>query len=83
VIHIPLLLGAVGMTVALVAAIMALFEKDLLKAIVLSGVESITTAFLLVVLLAPDLLIAYVAVGLGINSVILIYALMKGERYEE
>ncbi len=82
-IHVPLLLGAVGMTVALVAAVMALFEKDLLKAIVLSGVESITTAFLLVVLLAPDLLIAYVAVGLGINSVILIYALMKGERYEE
>ncbi len=82
-IHIPLLIGSIGSTAALIAAILAMFEKDLLKAIVLSGIESIFTAFLLVVLLAPDLLIAYVAVGLGINSVILIYALLRGERYEE
>jgi len=82
-IHIPLLLGAIGSTFALIAAVLALLERDLLKAIVLSGIESIFTAFLLVVLLAPDLLIAYVAVGLGINSVILIYALLRGERYEE
>ncbi len=82
-IHIPLLLGAVGATLALIASIIAMLERDLLKAIVLSGVESVFFALLLLVFLAPDLLIAYIAIGLGVNSVILIYALRRGERYEE
>lgn len=81
--HIPLLLGAIGATLALIASILTMFEKDLLKAIILSGVESIFFALLLLIFLAPDLLIAYVAIGLGVNSVILIFALRKGERYEE
>jgi len=35
------------------------------------------------VFLAPDLLIAYVGIGLGLNTVVLLYVLTKGERYEE
>ncbi len=81
--YIPLILASIGSTLALIATIIALFEKDVLRSIVLAGVESVFFALLLAVFLAPDLLIAYIAVGLGLNSVILIYALMKGERYEE
>ena len=82
-IHIPLILAAIGSTLALIASIVALLQRDVLKAIILSGIESIFFALLLTAFLAPDLLIAYVAIGLGINSVILLYALRKGERYEE
>ncbi|RLG78889.1 MAG: sodium:proton antiporter [Thermoprotei archaeon] len=79
----PLILAAIGSTLALIASIVALLQRDVLKAIILSGIESTFFALLLTAFLAPDLLIAYVAIGLGINSVILLYALRKGERYEE
>lgn len=82
-IHIPLVLGAISATLALIASILAMLEKDLLKAIILSGVESVFFALLLLIFLAPDLLIAYIAIGLGVNSVIFIFALRRGERYEE
>ncbi|WP_440059081.1 Na(+)/H(+) antiporter subunit B [Thermogladius sp. 4427co] len=80
---IMLLLAAFSSTMALIAALKIVFEKDVLKAIVISGVESLFYSILLAVFLAPDLLIAYIAVGLGLNSAILIYALRGGERYEE
>jgi len=82
-IPLPLILAGIGSTLALIATIIALFERDVLRAIILAGIESVFYALLLALFLAPDLLIAYIAVGLGLNSVILIYALMKGERYEE
>ena len=80
---IPILLACIGSTLALIATIYAYYEKDVLRSIILAGIESVFYALLLALLLAPDLLIAYIAIGLGLNSVILIYALMKGERYEE
>ncbi len=80
---IPLVIASVGSTLALIATIKALYEKDVLKSIVIAGLESVFLSLLLLIFLAPDLLIAYIAVGLGINSVVLIYALMKGDRYEE
>jgi energy-converting hydrogenase B subunit D len=80
---IPLILAAIGSTLALAATLAALVERDVLKSIVIAGLESVFLAFMLIVFLAPDLLIAYIAVGLGLNSIVLIYALMRGDRYEE
>ena len=80
---IPLIIGAIAVTLALASAVLIVHEKDLLKAIVLAGVESVFFAIALAVFLAPDLLIAYIAIGLGLNSLLFIYALRMGERYEE
>ena len=33
-------------------------------------------------LMAPDIVLAYVAVGVGIYSVVLLFAISKTERYE-
>jgi energy-converting hydrogenase B subunit D len=59
------------------------YEKDVARSVVLAGVESVFYALVLAVFLAPDLLIAYVAIGLGLNTAILLYVLSRGERYEE
>ncbi len=80
---ITLIIGAIAVTLALVSAILIVNEKDVLKAIVLAGVESVFFAIALAIFLAPDLLIAYIAIGLGLNSLLFIYALKRGERYEE
>jgi len=78
-----LLLSSIAATLALISTILVLYEKDVAKAVVLAGVESVFYALLLQVFLAPDLLIAYVGIGLGLNTVVLLYVLTKGERYEE
>jgi len=68
---------------ALIATIYVVRERDVLKAIVYSGLQSAAYAVMLELFFAPDLLIAYIAVSLGVLSVLFIYVLMKGERYEE
>lgn len=61
-----LLLSSIAATLALISTILVLYEKDVAKAVVLAGVESVFYALLLQVFLAPDLLIAYVGIGLGL-----------------
>ncbi|ADV65310.1 Na(+)/H(+) antiporter subunit B [Desulfurococcus mucosus] len=78
-----ILIAAISATLALLATIAVFRERDVAKAIVYSGIESAFYAILLSYLLAPDLLIAYIAIGLGVNSLLLIYVLSKGDRYEE
>lgn len=78
-----LLLASIASTLALIATIFTVYTKDVARAIVAAGIESVFYAIVLAVFLAPDLLIAYIAVGLGANTVILFYVLSKGERYEE
>ncbi len=80
---IMLILASLAATLALISTIVVVYEKDVAKAVVLAGVESVFYALILSIFLAPDLLIAYVAIGLGLNTVILLYVLSKGERYEE
>jgi uncharacterized MnhB-related membrane protein len=78
-----LLLSAFSSVMALVATVKILYERDVLKTIIISGVESLFYSIILAAFLAPDLLIAYIAIGLGLNSAILLYALKGGERFEE
>jgi uncharacterized MnhB-related membrane protein len=78
-----LILSALAATLALVSTVIVIYEKDVARSVVLAGVESVFYALVLAVFLAPDLLIAYVAIGLGLNTAILLYVLSRGERYEE
>lgn len=80
---IPLVLASIASTLALIATVVALYTKDVAKAVAIAGIESVFYAIALSLFLAPDLLIAYIAIGLGANTVILLYVLSKGERYEE
>ena len=69
-------------TIALAATIKAIAEKDLVKAVVFSALQSVAYAIIYGVLMAPDILYAYIAVGIGIYPVIVLYAIAKTYRFE-
>lgn len=79
----PLLLTAYLLTAAMVFTILAIREKDLVKAVVYSAVQSIAYAIAFAVLLAPDILLVYIAVGLGIYPVIILYTISRTKRFEK
>ncbi len=79
----PLLLTAYLFTIALVFTILAIKEKDLIKAVIYSAVQSVAYAIAFGVLLAPDILLVYLAVGLGIYPVIILYAISRTRRFEK
>ncbi|MEM0506238.1 MAG: hydrogenase subunit MbhD domain-containing protein, partial [Thermosphaera sp.] len=68
-----LILASIASTLALIATVIAVYSRDVAKTIIVAGIESVFYAVVLSVFLAPDLLIAYIAVGLGANTVILFY----------
>lgn len=63
--------------------ILAALSKDLLRAVVLSAVQSTLYAFLLYLLMAPDIVLVYVAVSVGLLPLISIALIKKVGRYEK
>jgi len=69
--------------VSLAATVKAVMDRDLVKAIAYSAIQSIAYAIIYALLLAPDILIVYLAVGAGIYPVLMLYAVSKTRRFEE
>jgi len=67
---------------ALAASVLAIKARDLVKAVAFSAMQSVAYAIIYALLLAPDILIVYVAVGVGIYPVLMLYAISKTRRYE-
>ncbi len=78
-----LIMTAICLTLALVFAYLAIVSKDLLMAVVFSAAQSIFYALVFYLLLAPDIVLAYVAVSVGIYSALLVFIIRKTERYEK
>ncbi|MGB9828196.1 MAG: Na(+)/H(+) antiporter subunit B, partial [Thermosphaera sp.] len=62
---------------AIVFVYLAITEKDLIKAIVFSAGQSISYTIILQLFAAPDVLLAYIAVSVGIYSALLVYVVSK------
>jgi len=77
------ILLAFSLTMALIATYLVIKSRDLIKAVVFSAIQSIAYSLAYYLLAAPDIVLAYLAVGVGIYSVLLLYAISKTERYEE
>jgi uncharacterized MnhB-related membrane protein len=73
---------AVVSTVALVFTYLAIIQKDLVKAIIYSAVESGAYLLVFYLLMGPDLALAYVAIGIGIYPAVAFFLVKKTERYE-
>jgi energy-converting hydrogenase B subunit D len=73
---------AVMSTVALVFTYLAIIQKDLMKAIIYSAVESGAYLLVFYLLMGPDLALAYVAIGIGIYPAVAFFLVKKTERYE-
>jgi len=74
---------AFALTLAAVFTYFAIKSKDLVKAAIFSAGQSATFALTFFLLMAPDIVLAYVAVAVGIYTVLLLYVISKTERYEE
>ncbi len=64
-------------------AIIALIQRDLLKAAILTGIPGAGTAFLFQYLLAPDVALTQAIVGAAIVPVFIALAAKKTRRMEE
>ncbi|AJC71730.1 sodium:proton antiporter [Thermococcus guaymasensis DSM 11113] len=81
-IEIHLTILAIAALIGLIASYLAITEKDLLKAVGYSAIQAIAYAIIFYLLMAPDIVLAYVAIAVGIYSALLIFIIGKTERYE-
>ena len=61
---------------------LAVTERDLVKAVAYSAGQSIAYSILFQVFAATDILLAYIAISVGVYSALLIYIVGKTERFE-
>lgn len=71
------------MIVAILGAFIALIQRDLLKAAILTGISGAAIAFLYQFLLAPDVALTQAIVGTAIIPVFIAVAVKKTRRMEE
>ncbi|MEM1844320.1 MAG: hydrogenase subunit MbhD domain-containing protein, partial [Ignisphaera sp.] len=77
-----IIIGLISMISVLFVAL-AIISKDLLKAIMFSAVQSTLYAFLLFLLMAPDIVLVYIAISVGLLPLISIVLIKKVGRYEK
>ncbi len=73
----------VSLALTLLFMILTIVSKDLLLAVVFSGVESLVLAFIYFLLQAPDISLAQIAISAGIRNLLFIGALHWTRRFEE
>jgi uncharacterized MnhB-related membrane protein len=79
---VALIVFTIALLLSLMFVYLAVTEKDLLKAIVFSAGQSICYAILLHTMAAPDIVMTYLAVSVGLYSALLVFVVSKTERYE-
>jgi len=68
---------------SVLAVYMAIKEKDLIKAVIYSAIQSSFYAILYYLLMAPDIALVYLPVGVGLIPGVLIILISKTERVEK
>ncbi|MGA2676435.1 MAG: DUF4040 domain-containing protein [Methanobacterium sp.] len=71
------------MLTTVLGAVIALIQRDLLKAAILTGIPGASLAFLYQFLLAPDVALTQAIVGSAIVPVFFALAVLKTRRMEE
>ena len=71
------------MITTVLGSVIALMQRDLLKAAILTGIPGISIAFLYQFLLAPDVALTQAIVGSAIVPVFFALAVLKTRRKEE
>ncbi|MEM1628772.1 MAG: hydrogenase subunit MbhD domain-containing protein [Desulfurococcaceae archaeon] len=75
-----LALSAIASTIATYFAIL---EKDLLKAVIFSAIQSTFYTIIYYLLMAPDIVLVYLPVAIGLIPAVLIILISKTERWEK
>ena len=73
---------AASALISVVATVLAVQARDLLKAVIFSALQSVAYTLMYFMLMAPDIVLVYAAVAVGIYPLILILLIKKIGRYE-
>ncbi|WFO75551.1 DUF4040 domain-containing protein [Desulfurococcaceae archaeon MEX13E-LK6-19] len=76
------ILAGLGL-VSVVATYLAIIERDLVRAILFSAIQSTAYAFIYYLLMAPDIVLVYIPVAVGLYPAVVLFLIKKTERYEE
>lgn len=69
--------------IAVISAVIALLQDDLLKAAILTGISGACIAFLYEMLLAPDVALTQAIVGAAITPIFIALAIQKTKRTDD
>jgi len=78
-----LIMMLISAILGLIFTYMAITEKDLLKAVAYSAGQAVAYSIIFYLLMAPDVLLTYIAVAVGIYSALLVFVISKTTRFEE
>jgi len=79
---IHLVILAMSMILGFMFSYLAIMEEDLLKAVIYSAGQGVMFSIAFYILMAPDVLLAYIAIAIGIYTALLIFVISKTERKE-
>jgi uncharacterized MnhB-related membrane protein len=78
----PLLIAAVAAVLSVISTYLAVRANDMLNAVIFSALQSTAYAIMFYVFMAPDIVLVYVPVSVGILPAVTILLIKKTERYE-
>ena len=64
-------------SIMIVAAVVAIYQKSLLSAIIAAGAISLLASVVYILLAAPDVAMTEAAIGSGLTTIVFLYALNK------
>jgi uncharacterized MnhB-related membrane protein len=79
----PVAMSFILALVSIVATWLAVQEKDLMLATIFSALQSTCYALIYYLLMAPDIVLVYLPVSVGVLPLLTILLIKKTERYEE
>ncbi len=68
---------------SVVATYLAIMERDLVKAVIYSAIQSTIYAFIYYMLMAPDIVLVYIPVAVGLYPAVILILIRKTERREK
>ncbi|OYT38471.1 MAG: sodium:proton antiporter [Desulfurococcales archaeon ex4484_58] len=76
-------MAALAALVSVIATYLAILEKNLVRAVVFSAIQSTLYAFLYYVLMAPDIVLVYIPVAVGLYPAVVLILISKTEKEEK
>jgi len=76
-----LIMGVAGL-LSIIPTFYAIIERDLVKAAIYSALQSTFYAIIYYLLMAPDLVLTYIPVAVGLTPALILLLIKKTERYE-
>ncbi|MEM2005371.1 MAG: hydrogenase subunit MbhD domain-containing protein [Zestosphaera sp.] len=73
---------AITGVISMIATYLAVLEKDLVKAVVYSALQSTAYTMLFYLLMAPDISLVYIPVAVGLYPAVILFLIKKTERME-